>query len=181
MKIRTGDCNIVNEWVNNTWLEKNEEKKEAIEAVKEYIPDWKNVVKFRTATESPQISNLEDSFQLVINYNCDKDCYIVWNAAVQSHVHKDAKKSISLSFGETLKEALNHAIDTHSIVPVFQELKRGGSQDVELVLIVGKDAVADFCKNYQEMIKPDSKHIPEGKRCLYAVAGGEIQYIPSEK
>lgn len=49
MKIRTGDCNIVNEWVNNTWLEKNEEKKEAIEAVKEYIPDWKNVVKFRTA------------------------------------------------------------------------------------------------------------------------------------
>lgn len=180
MKIRTGDCNIVNEWVNNTWLEKKE-KKEAIEAVKEYIPDWKKVVKFRTSTEHPQISNLEDSFQLVINYNYYKECYIVWNAAVQSHIHKDAKRSISLSFGETLKEALTHAIDTHSIVSVFQELKCGGSQDVELVLIVGKDAIADFCKNYQEMIKPDSKQIPQGKRCLYAVAGGEIQYILSEK
>ena len=42
-------------------------------------------------------------------------------------------------------------------------------------------AIADFCKNYQEMIKPDSKQMEKGKRCLYAVSGGEIQYIPSEK
>ena len=181
MEIETGDCGIVNEWVNNTWLEKNEKKKKAIEAVKEYIPDRQNVVKFRTATDSPQISNLENSFQLVINYNYYKDCYIVWNAAVQSRIHEDAKKSISLSFREELKEKLTHPIDSNGIVPVFQGSGRGSSQDVELVLIVGKDAIADFCKNYQEMIKPDSKQIPHGKRCLYAVAGGEIQYISSEK
>lgn len=27
MKIRTGDCNIVNEWVNNTWLEKTKKRR----------------------------------------------------------------------------------------------------------------------------------------------------------
>ena len=174
MKIATGDCWIVDKWMER-W------PNDAVKAITEYIPDYQNVVKFRRSTASPTVSNLRDSFQLVINYNCDKDCYIVWNAAVQSFIHKDAKKSIPLSFGEALKEALADAIDTHSIVPVLQELRRGGSQDVELILIVGKDAIADFCKNYQEMLKPNSKQIPKGKQCLYAVAGGELQYISSEK
>lgn len=179
MKIRTGDCNIVNEWVNNTWLEKNEEKKEAIEAVKEYIPDWKNVVKFRTATDSPQISNLEDSFQLVINYNCDKGCYIVWNAAVQKHIH--AKKKYLLSIGTKGKDLLHKTILPTSITPFYRNVRPLREKQVELILIVGKNAIADFCKNYQEMIKPDSKQIPKGKRCLYAVTGGTIEYILSER
>ena len=174
MEIKTGDCGIVDKWLER-WPD------EAVKAVTEYIPDYQNVVKFRRSTTGPTVGNLKDSFQLVINHNCDKDCYIVWNAAVQSRIHEDAKKSISLSFGEELKEKLTHPIDSNGIVPVFQGIGRGGSQDVELVLIVGKDAIADFCKNYQEMIKPDIKQIPNGKRCLYAVAGGEIQYIPSKK
>lgn len=178
MKIRTGDCNIVNEWVNNTWLEKKE-KKEAIEAVKEYIPDWKNVVKFRTATDSPQISNLEDSFQLVINYNYYKECYIVWNAAIQNHIH--TKKKYSLSIGTKGKDLLHKTISPTSITLFYRDVWPPREKQVELILIVGKDAIANFCKNYQEMIKPDSKQIPNEKRCLYAVAGGEIQYISSEK
>lgn len=174
MEIKTGDF-----WIVDRWLERW--PYDAVKAITEYIPDYQNVVKFRRSTTGPTVGNLKDSFQLVINHNCDKDCYIVWNAAVQSRIHEDAKKSISLSFGEELKEKLTHPIDSNGIVPVFQGIGRGGSQDVELVLIVGKDAIADFCKNYQEMIKPDIKQIPNGKRCLYAVAGGEIQYIPSER
>lgn len=179
MEIKTGDCSIVDEWVNNTWLEKNEKKKKAIEAVKKYIPDWQNVVKFRTATDSPKISNLEDSFQLVINYNYYKECYIVWNAAIQNHIH--AKKKYSLSIGANGKDLLHKTISPTSITPFYRNVRPLREKQVELILIVGKDAIADFCKNYQEMLKPDSKQMPKGKRCLYAVAGGEIQYMPSEK
>ena len=179
MEIKTGDCNNVNEWVNNTWPEKNEEEKKAIEAVKKYIPDWQNVVKFRTATDRPKISNLENSFQLVINYNCDKGCYIVWNAAIQNHIH--AKKKYSLSIGANGKDLLHKTIFPTSITLFYRDVWPPREKQVELILIVGKDSIADFCKNYQEMIKPDIKQIPNGKRCLYAVAGGEIQYIPSER
>lgn len=179
MEIKTGDCNTVDEWVNNTWLEKSEKKKEAIEAVKKHIPDWQNVVKFRTATENPKISNLKDSFQLVINYNCDKDCYIVWNAAVQNHIH--TKKNYSLSIGTKGKDLLHETILPTSITPFYRNVRPLRAKQVELILIVGKDAIADFCKNYQKMIRPNSKQIPKGKRCLYAVAGGTIEYILSER
>ena len=38
-----------------------------------------------------------------------------------------------------------------------------------------------FCKEYKNHIKPDPKLIPKGKSCVYAEAGGELQYILSAK
>lgn len=172
-KIKTGDHPIVDNWVNNIWPETSKS------AIKQYIPDYQKTVKFRTSTGNPSISNLTNGFQLVINYNYYKECYIVWNAAIQSQIHSG--KKYKLSFGKKGEDLLQENVSAVAVMPFYRNVWPPKTGYVELILIVGKDAIADFCKNYQEMIKPDSKQIEKGKRCLYAVSGGEIQYIPSEK
>lgn len=175
--IKTGDYPIVDEWVNNWWPD------DAKKAIMTYIPDFQHRIKFRTCVKVPTISkSLKDSFQLVINYNSEKNCFIVWNAAIQNHIHRmNNKKKLRLAIGCSGERLLHQPIETNTIAHFFREFGRGGSKNVEMISIVGKNALADFCKDYREKIKPDPKNIPEGKICLYAVAGGEIEYIHSNK
>lgn len=175
--IETGDYPIVDEWVNNWWPDN------AKKAIMTYIPDFQHRIKFRTCVKFPTISkSLEDSFQLVINYNCDNDCFIVWNAAIQNHIHwMNSKKKLHLDIGCSGERLMHRPIDANTITHFFREFGRGGSKYVEMISIVGKDALADFCKDYSKMIIPDPNSIPKGRICLYAVAGGEIQYILSRR
>ena len=171
--MKTGDGWIVDEWVNNTW------PTSAIRSIEKYIPDYQHIVKFRTSTGHPVISGpIEDSFQLVINYNCEKERFIVWNAAIQSEIHHGEK--IHLSIGEKGKEILHEKAKPTSVIKFYRNLGTGRQNQVELILFVGKDAMDDFCKEYKEMIKPDCKQILAGKTCLYAVAGEKIEYIQGE-
>ena len=48
MEIKTGDCGIVDKWLER-WPD------EAVKAVTEYIPDYQNVVKFRRSTTGPTV------------------------------------------------------------------------------------------------------------------------------
>lgn len=168
--IKTGDRPPVDEWVNNIWPDS------AKEAIKEHIQNYSEVVKFRTSAGNPSIRTpIGENCQIIINYNNERGCFVVWNAAIQSAIHKG--KSIQPSLEKRIREDIFHSVKQNSIIPVYQEIERGGSGKVELVLIVGTDAFPDFCKNYKEMIKPDVSKIPAGKICLYADAGDEIQYI----
>lgn len=176
--IKTGDYPIVDEWAK--LLPNN-----AFQTITTYIPDYKKVVKIRRSTGKPQISTLEDSFQLVINYNCYRDCFIVWNAAIQHHIYrknnKNGKGKLRLSLGSVGERLLHQQITTNFQKCYYREFGRGGSNHVELIWILGRDAFVDFCKDYPQMIIPDPTMIPKGKSCLYAVAGEEIQYIKSKK
>ncbi len=171
--MKTGDCKVVDDFVNNVWPQ------DAKEAVRKHIPDWKHIVKFRTAEHPSVCNSLDSSFQLIINYNPYTKCFIVWNAAIQKEIHQG--KRISLSLGKDGEEKLHENIDSNSIIPVFRNIGRGNTGQVELAFIVGANAIGEFCKTYKERMKPDCKCIPEGKRCLYAASGEEITYISSEK
>lgn len=167
--MKTGDSAIVDEWLM-AWPE------ESRKAIQNYIPQYQHVVKFRTSVKNPTIKRpLGDSFQLVINYNSDKECFIVWNAAIQNHIHHGNK--IRPSLGKEAEERLLHPIQPDDIISFYRETGRGGSDIVELVLIIGKKALSDFCKQYKELIKPNPRLIPKGKACIFAVAGGEMEYI----
>lgn len=170
--IKTGDHWLVDRWVK-CWPDGT------AETVAKNIPDYKETVIFRCSTGKPSIAPpLGKDAQLVVNYNYHKNCFIVWNAAVQSYIHRG--KKICPYIGAEGEERMHKEIAPDSIEPFFRKLGRGGSNEVELVLIVGVDALEKFCKNYMEYLRPDIATIPKGKQCLYAVAGRELERISAQ-
>lgn len=161
---------IVEEWQRNVWPAGTKE------IISDNITDYMNVVKPRTSTTTiTVIAPSEKTFQLVVNYYAYKKCFIVYNAAIQTFLHPGAKWGIPI--GKAVKDRLAGSIDENAIIPVFKDVRRGGKNCVELVLIVGVDALGDFCRTYKEWIRPDVSLIPEGKTLLYADAGGKIQFL----
>lgn len=169
--IKTGDHQIVDEWTNG-W------PSSAKKAIKNCITNYRDVVKFRTSTGDATISRpIADSFQIVVNYNSAKKCFIAWNAAIQNGIHHG--KKIRLTIGKKGEALLHKQIDPDSITPFFRDINHSvqNTKCVELILIVGENALADFCKDYEKWIRPDKEKVPKGKTCLYAVAGGEVEFI----
>lgn len=167
-----GDSHIVKEWVSNTWQEKG------YEAIAQLIPDSENEVLYRTSDVGPSISRSKiKNHQIIVNYNICKRYYLVYNAAIQKYIHKS--NPIHISPGSIVKKRLAQCIEADSISFVFQDIKGDGDDQVELVLVVGENAIEQFCKSYKELIFPDANQIPKGKTCIYADAGGEIQRIRS--
>lgn len=161
---------IVEEWQRNVWPEGTKE------IISDSIPDYMNVIKPRTSTTTITVTApSEKTFQLVVNYYAYKKCFIVYNAAIQNFLHPGAEWKIT--FGKAVKDRLAGSIDEDAIIPVFKDVRRSGKKCVELVLIVGVDALGDFCRAYKEWIRPDVSLIPEGKTLLYADAGGKIQFL----
>lgn len=171
--IKTGDGKTVDDWVNNVW------PTDAVKAITSTIHNWKNVVKLRASVNEPVVSKLSNTCQLVVNYNSEAKCFAVWNAAIQAHIHQGDK--LRLSVGSKGKEIIHQNCAADSLISIYRPIGQGKSNYVELIWIVGTDAFVDFCKEYKKLIRPDPASIPKGKICLYAVAGGEIQYIPSKK
>lgn len=174
--LKTGEKKMMDEWVNNHYPES------AKKAIVTYLPDYRHIARFRVNTGNPQVSSLDENVHFVLNYNCDRKCFIVWNAAVQRSIHqpKDGK-SIQLTVGAALKNRLHQRINSDATIRIYQEIRGHGDTQVELVLIVGEDALVDFLRNYQELLKPIPTEIKKGKACLYAVAGGEVEYIQGEQ
>ncbi len=173
--IKTGDYPIIDEWVNNTW------PATAKEAIRICGINYRKVIKFRTSTGKGTISRpVADSFQLVLNYNSAQKCFVVWNAAIQNEIHHG--KKMRLSIGRKGDELLRKPIAPNSITPCFGEIGRGGDRAgrVELILIIGRDALPEFFRGYNDLIVPNRGEIPKGKTCLYAKAGEEIEYIRAE-
>ena len=83
------------------------------------------------------------------------------------------------SIGKTGEELLRK-VRSDDIVPFFREIGYDGAQQVELILILGENAIEPFCEDYETYLEPNREQIPEGKICLYAVACGEIEYIRQE-
>lgn len=174
--IKTGDYWIIDEWVNNIW------PANAKKTIKNCITNYRDVVKFRTSTGDATISRpIADSFQLVINYNSTKKCFIIWNAAIQNGIH--GGKKMRLTIGKAGEDLLHKEISSNSIKRFFRDVNRSvqNAKCVELILVVGENALADFCKDYKKWIRPDKEIVPKGKTCLYAVAGGEVEFICGDK
>lgn len=156
---------------------------EAKKAITAHIPDWKNTVTFRTSSKNPVISKSLDNCQLIINYNSERKCFIVWNAAIQRQIYrvnrKNAKAKLRPALGCAGERILHKMITPNFQECYYREFGRGGSKHVELIWILGTNAIIDFCKNYKQMIVPDPKLIPKGKTCLYATVGQNIEYIQS--
>lgn len=161
---------IVKEWQRNVWPE----------GTKEIVAGYMNVIMPRTSTTTITVTApVEKSFQLIVNYYSYKKCFIVYNAAIQDFLHSGGEWKIT--FGKAVEDKLASSIDSNAIIPVFKDTRRGGKNCVELVLIVGVNALGDFCRTYKEWIRPDVSLIPDGKTLLYADAGGEIQFLRKEQ
>lgn len=120
---------------------------------------------------------IDRSARLVISYIWPKDIFVVWNAAVHAYIHNE-KGMTTLSIGKENEHFLDESFDSDAIVSVYKTVKQPGICDcVEMVLIVGKEALFDFCKNVDEYLFPNVDTIPLGKKCLYATPGGELERI----
>lgn len=113
--------------------------------------------------------------QFVISYNFEHEVFIVWNAAVHSHLH-NPKGMSTLSMGEKAKELLANPFEGSRIEHTYKGIKQNGFKNcVEKVTIVGKSALLDFCRHADEYLLPNIFEIPEGKECLYSKAGEELR------
>ena len=118
--------------------------------------------------------------QLVISYNYEKQVFIVWNGAVHHYLHNHSGKS-TFSMGADAKETISDGFDLNRIQCVYKDIRQPHWENcVELVVIVGKDALLDFCKSYESYIFPDVSTIPEGKDCLFATPLSQIERVRRE-
>lgn len=147
--------------------------------VKRIIPNASVVVAFRhTKTGNNVISKLlPGTCQLVISYYYPKKVFLVWNAAVHHHIHnKNGQTTVGLGAGG--EAMLRHGFQANRIDFSYKDVKQNGYPScVEKVIIVGVDALCDFCRSYQELLLPDMSEVPKGKLCLYAVSGGELHQL----
>lgn len=121
--------------------------------------------------------SIHSKYQLVISYYYPKKVFVVWNAAVHHHIH-DSRGMTTLSIGSEADELLKNGFESDRIDCCFKTIKQRGTTDcVELVVIVGVDALYDFCKAYQEYILPQVNTIPKGKKCLYATPEEKLQRL----
>lgn len=119
--------------------------------------------------------------QLIISYNYSYKVFVVWNGAVHQQLHNHCGKR-TLSMGATAEQVLRKELDLNDIQRVYKPIKQDGYTNcVELVVLVGRDALVDFCKSYEAYIFPDSSTIPDGKECLFAVPSEPIKRIGSKK
>lgn len=146
------------------------------------IPNAQNTVimseckdgKYRT---SNQIST---DVQLIISYNYEKEVFIVWNGAAHRHLHNPNGMS-TLTMGAQATELFNDGFCADCIKPTFKNLRQQGYCDcVELVVVIGKSALMDFCQNYDHYIFPDITEIPEGKKCVFARPNEDLELINSD-
>ena len=125
---------------------------------------------------------ISESFQFVISYNYSSETFIVWNAAIHRFIHR-GKENTTLSTRGNALSALVRGIPKKEIKRVFQEFGNLGDEYKdcgEIVLLVGKEALCDFCNSPEEYIFPELDDIPKGKICLFARAGASLQRICSD-
>lgn len=172
--IRTGEGKTVDDWVKYVWPD------HAKLAILNYIPDYRKTVKLRTSNGKPTISRpIGGECRIVINYNSGKNCFIVWDAGIQNRIHHGQK--MHLPMGKAGEDLLHKPIDPNSVTPFFREFTQNGTRYVEMISLVGGNALEDFCKNYRERILPNRKEIPEGRICLYTDDDGSIKEISREE
>lgn len=170
-RMKTGAALIVDDWVNNNWPE------EAKEAACNFIRDFRAIA-FCTSETGPTFTPIDaKNCQIMVDYYRSRKCYLVYNAAI--HIYLSKKEQIKITFGKRVTERLAQPISQDSISCVYQEIRGDGKDQVELVLIVGENAIEKLFQSYKTLIVPDANQIPKGKTCIYADAGGEIQRIKS--
>ena len=143
------------------------------------IPDAINTVAMRETKDGGNTftRGLDPACHFVISYYYPQKVFIIWNASVHRQIH-NPKSMTTVSIGEENKGLLNASFNTGCINPVFKPIRQEGIKDcVELVVIVGENALYNFCKTYEEYLIPNINEIPMGKHCLYAVPGGELHKI----
>lgn len=171
--LKPGQHSPVGTWANYHW------PKEAEVAITKHIPNYQKVILFGTAEDTVTTSDLHKGrFEIILDYHESKHCYLAYNAALRE-CNSKAKK-IKISFGKNVKDCLSQVIPADAIFPVYQDIGKTGLQ-VELVLVIGENAIDAFCKSYKSLMVPDATLIPYGKTCLYAVPGGKVQEIQSTK
>lgn len=142
------------------------------------IPDANNCVIMSESEDGKHTKShqIDASTRIVISYVWPKDVFVVWNAAVHAHIHNKSGQT-TLSVGEKNKTLLSE-VDSTAIIQTYKRIQQKGIYGcVEMVLIVGKEALFDFCKNVDEYLFPNVDTIPLGKKCLYATPGGELERI----
>lgn len=143
--IKTGDGKTVDDWVKYVWPD------HAKLAILNHIPNCRKTLKLRTSNGKPTISRpIGSECLFIINYNSGKDCFIVWKAARQNEIHHG--KKMHLPMGKAGEELLHKPIDPNSVKPFSREFTHNGVKDSEEILIVGKNAFENFCKNYQQWL-----------------------------
>lgn len=120
---------------------------------------------------------LAPATQLVISYHYEKQVFIVWNGALHRHIH-NANGMTSLSMGSNAKGLLDCGFDESRIECTYKNIGQDGYRDcVEMVVVVGKAALLEFCKHADSYILPNVTTIPRGKHCLFARPNCDLEKI----
>lgn len=123
---------------------------------------------------------LAPEVRLIISYNYAKEVFIIWNGFVHQQIHS-SMGMCTLSMGKEAEKMLKKKPDDIWIEQTYKEIRQKGMDNcVEMVVIVEKNALLDFCKNFEEYIFPDPRTIPKGKKCVFAWSNDKLEKIDSD-
>ena len=123
--------------------------------------------------------SLASEVKLIISYNYAKEVFIIWNGFIHQQIHSSTGMC-TLSMGKEAKKMLKKKPDNIWIEQTYKEIRPKGMDNcVEMVVIVEKNALLDFCKNFEEYMLPAPKTIPKGKKCVFAWSNDKLEKIDS--
>ena len=126
-------------------------------------------------------SRLEPFVKLIISYNYEEEIFVVWNGYLHQQIH-NTNGGVSMTMGSSAKSLLQNKETNIFIERCYKEIKQHGRKNcVEMVVLVGKDYLLEFCRNYEDYMIPDACTIPNGKTCLFALSDSEIEKMSPEE
>ena len=95
---------------------------------------------------------LASEVKLIISYNYAKEVFIIWNGFIHQQIHSSTGMC-TLSMGKEAKKMLEKKPEDIWIEQTYKEIRQKGMDNcVEMVVIVEKNALLDFCKNINQEI-----------------------------
>lgn len=121
------------------------------------------------------------SEQLLISYDCVHEVFSVWNASVK-RLLKTSNGMITFDRGADAHRAVENGIGEYEIRKEFKAICFQGKKEyVEIVLLIGKKALFEFCQNYTEYLFPKIGDKTDKKIAFATPDSTELTFIDVSK
>lgn len=147
-----------------------------IKIVQRYFPD--NFYTSSSSIDGKYQSRTQiSSEQMLISFDCKHEVYTIWNLYIHKFL-KDTRSMVTVRRGAPGDEAIKRGMKVNDIIKTFKPIRHGNREEcVEIVVLVGKDALFEFCSNYSDYLFP---HIGDNtlKKIAFSTPDvNELQFI----
>lgn len=143
----------------------------AVKTIRHTINKGQNsIILGNTENGNYQANGFRSDEEILFSYIHSKEAFLVWNVNVL--------RSLGLQnadCGVNGKRTIENGIQSNEIKYIYKKHKDG----YEKIVLVGKDALFEFCSHYEEYLFPNEEDVKTGESILFASIIGDYQIIDS--